>query len=712
MCIFNDLRFSPSPFTEPLWQPAKPSALGKKTTPMYVFSTSWANQAADAVQEGIYDNLVEFHKAQEKGNGFLSLDTRTKKSLSSPPPKSESEESEEETKDSDNEPELKPPPPKRGQRSRAKPSTAKKTVTPKSGRKPMRKSPPIPRAFLRSSLRLQKQKNEPEPEEELEDSPKETSSNHTPTPSPPPVGRRTRGRAVRTPRNNQRKQKSPESFPQESESETNSPPTKKIDSEPPDNDKYKSDDEDTVSKKLKLDSADHSPVGSSPDNLPPKAEPPPKDKDDVNYTICHGTPGDKTDEGSQDMFPKPKGPVHSTVTTPLSATPNETIVSPEAPGSRTTTPQSQHSQAAIVTEQRPQSKTTPTVHPPTPREVSTWNPNLGHQFAGMPPGYTSVYNPALHGMAYHGHAPSIHGSNYHYPMPYPWGSAHHQLGSTPEQQRHSAHSVEGVPFMRGGEPGGSMVANNALLQQQQQQHRAQLQSATRPPSFPSDAHSNQGLAKPPSTLTHPPIHTLTSPVSAAASLGHHTPHAFAPSSSLTPDFHFGASNPQSHPSHFPYGYDHGASSLQQMHLWQTQQMQSPHHISQITGIRGPHLPAHMPSPVWYQSAQPMAQFMPGAGEVPGHYKKTVGKPTKPLPQDKAGANHNANNNKNTDTEERTFLNTSPYLATYQAKAFNMAHGNQSLGQVLAQEGSRVLNQPPPSNGLYYSTKVQTTEEKR
>ncbi len=684
---------------EPLWQPARPTTIKNKTAPIYVFSTSWANQAAEAVRDGLYNGIVDYHKAQEKGNGFLSLDSNEKKSSTSKP---ESDESEEEMKDNEDELEAKPPPPKRGQRSRAKPTAIKETVTPKNARKPAKKSPSIPRAFLRSSVRLRKQRNEPEPEE-LDDSPKakDTSSNHTPSPSPSPllVERRTRGRAARAPRNNRRKQKSPESFPQESESETNSPLTKKIDTDSSDNEKYKNDEEENnVTKKPKLDNTKDSPIGSSPDNPLSKSEPPPKDKDDVNYTICHGTPGSKVDDANQNTYLKPKGPAH--VAASSSVTPNETVLSPGA----TTTPQSQHSQAAIVAEQRPPSKTTPTEHPQIQREANTWNPNLGHQFPGMTPGYPPVYNPALHGMHYPGHPPSIHGSNYHYPV-YPWGSAHPQLS---EQQRHSAHSLEGTSFMRGGETGGNMTANNALLQQQ---HRAQLQAAARPPSFPTDAHSNPGLAKPPSTLTHPPLHTLTSPVSASATLGYHTPHAFAPSPSLAPDFHFGSSNPQSHTSHFPYGFDHSASSLQQMHFWQTQQMQSPHHISQIAGIRGPHLPTHMSTPgLWYQSAQPMAQFMPGGSEVPGHYKKTPGKPSKPLPQEK-GANHNANNNNNNNnigTDERTFLNTGPYLAKYQAKAFTNTQGDSSLDQKMAQRGSKAF--PRTSNGLYHSANVPTPEE--
>ena len=678
---------------------------------MYVFSTTWANKAADTVRDGMYDNIIKFHKAQPKGPGYLTLDSKDKKSPS-PQPKSESEESEEEVEDSKDDSEDKPPPPKRGAKGRAKVNIPKKSVTPRSGKKPGRKSPLIPKAFLRSSSRLRKQRNDPE---EF-DSPKEITPNHTPSPSPPPVTRRTRGstggRGTRASRNSIDKQKSPENYPLDSESESNIPLARKNES---DDDKYKSDEE-TLSKKPKLEESNTvgtSPVGSSPGNPPSKIEPPPPNKDEINYTICHGTPREKTDEASQGVLPKPKGPLPAA---PI-LTPSETAFSPEVTGATTPTLQSQHSQA-VIAEQRPLNKATPTEQP---RESSAWNPNLGHQFAGMHHGYPPVYNPALHGMAYHGHAPAIPGSNYPFPMGYPWSSAH-QLQ---EQHRHSAHSADGVQYMRVAEASGSSAMAHAttnssvLHQRQQQQHRAaQMQSSAARPTFAAEGHSNQ-LAKPQTTLnlSHPPLHTHTSPVSASSPLGHQAPHTFAQPASLNPDYHFGAPNPQSHSPHFSYGFEQGVSPLQQMqHLWQTQQMQSPHHISQIAGIRGPHLSTHMHAPgLWYPPTQPMAHFMQGAGEVPAaHYKKAAGKPAKPLPQDKAGANHNTNNNNSTesDTDERTFLNVGPYLAKYQAKAFPMATGSSdvSLAQMIVSdniESSHQQSSAGRSCGSYYSSNADS-----
>ena len=648
---------------------------------MYVFSTNWANKAAAAVENGVHDNIIKFHKAQPKGPGYLTLESQPRRRRPpSPPPK---EPSEEEKEEDEAEPEEEKPPPNRGQRGKAKAPPPKKSQSQatRGGKKSsVMKSPPIPRAFLRSSSRLRKQRNEPEPEEFH--SPEESSSHHTPSPSPPPPPpqptKRTRAStgsriSTRTTRSTRRRQLSPESFVQDdSESDTQSPVTK---ANPPTEDKDKSEEE-ASNKKARLDNKElyDSPVGSSPDNLS-KPEPSATKKDEVNYTICHGTPGDKTagepEAQKRDTYPRPKGPLP--VSSLATTTPSETVLSPEMSGSRVSTPRTQYPPG--TTEQRPPSKGIPTDPAQAQREPSAWNPNIPHQFPGVPPGYPSVYNPALHGMPYPAPAaPGIHGSNYPYPMPYPWPpGAHSQIGASQDPSRHSAHTGEGQQFMRGGEANSSpglahgvhvSTAGNAL---QQQQHRQQLQS-----SRPAYTPDGQGIQKAPGlespSLSHSPsLHPLSSPVSGSSPLAHQATHGFTQSpSSLNPDFHFPGHNHPSHPPHFPYGFEHSAASLQQMHLWQSQQP----HLSQFAGIRSSHIPGHMSAPgLWYSPTQPMPHFMPG-GEIPSHYKKPAGKTAKPLPPDKAGANRNANNNNSPITQnDGKFLNIGPHLAKYQAKAF-------------------------------------------
>ena len=694
--------------TEALWQPAQQSS-GEKKTPVYVFSTNWANKAAAAVENGVHDNIIKFHKAQPKGPGYLTLESQSRRRRPpSPPPK---EPSEEEKEEDEAEPEEEKPPPKRGQRGKAKappPKTSQSQATRGGKKSSVMKSPPIPRAFLRSSSRLRKQRNEPEPEEFH--SPEESSSHHTPSPSPPPPPpqptKRTRAStgsriSTRTTRSTRRRQLSPESFVQDdSESDTQSPVTK---ANPPTEDKDKIEEE-ASNKKARLDNNKElydSPVGSSPDNLS-KPEPSATKKDEVNYTICHGTPGDKTagepEVQQRDTYPRPKGPLP--VSSLATTTPSETVLSPEMSGSRVSTPRTQYPPG--TTEQRPPSKGIPTDPAQAQREPSAWNPNIPHQFPGVPPGYPSVYNPALHGMPYPAPAaPGIHGSNYPYPMPYPWPpGAHSQIGTSQDPSRHSAHTGEGQQFMRGGEANSSpglahgvhvSTAGNAL---QQQQHRQQLQS-----SRPAYTPDGQGIQKAPGlespSLSHSPsLHPLSSPVSGSSPLAHQATHGFTQSpSSLNPDFHFPGHNHPSHPPHFPYGFEHSAASLQQMHLWQSQQP----HLSQFAGIRSSHIPGHMSAPgLWYSPTQPMPHFMPG-GEIPSHYKKPAGKAAKPLPPDKAGANRNANNNNNSPITQNDgkFLNIGPHLAKYQAKAFpgstDPQNGSTSSLES-SQHGAEVANQ--------------------
>ena len=58
---------------EPLWQSANPSKSASNMKPKYLFSTHLANQAAEAVWRGKYENVIEYHKSQSKASTFLRL---------------------------------------------------------------------------------------------------------------------------------------------------------------------------------------------------------------------------------------------------------------------------------------------------------------------------------------------------------------------------------------------------------------------------------------------------------------------------------------------------------------------------------------------------------------------------------------------------------------------------------------------------------------
>ena len=56
---------------EPLWQSARKHTTGSALTRMFVFSTDLANRAAESVERGEFDSIVQFHQAQPKGPGFF-----------------------------------------------------------------------------------------------------------------------------------------------------------------------------------------------------------------------------------------------------------------------------------------------------------------------------------------------------------------------------------------------------------------------------------------------------------------------------------------------------------------------------------------------------------------------------------------------------------------------------------------------------------------
>lgn len=679
---------------------------------------------------GIYDNILRFHKAQPKGPGYLTLPAKQQRSkVQATTPKKQSESEASESEPEEDKEEVRPVA-KRGRRGAGKASSLRKTLKGRrrSSTQGNKKSSSLS-PFLRSSQRLRKQRNDPEPEKYVS-SAEESSSQHSPSPPPPPQQPR-RGRSsltgrggVRKTRNSRRKAVSPDVHSPEGEidsgRESPSLESDKKDEAVPsdskmvtsDDDKYNSEDETQV-KKPKVDNGDgdRSPVDSSPGNPPSASKPESADskKEEVNYTICHGNEGEGSNHASQlgdNLQPQEKsssrqmkGQASGSVS---DATPttrresSETIYSPDINPS-TAYPKPSVGAPPHPVDVRSIGALTDR-HDKNQREQARWGAaNVAPRY-GVSPGYPPVYNPALHGMGYAPHtAQGIPGGNYPYAMPYPWGHGS-QLGASAELMQHglskshdlSRHSAEvHHQYVRGTEgassPGlghvGQTSSTSASSLHQQQQHRAQMEhkQASRHGYTPETHSAAQGVPKPMEKipLSHQspmpsPLHQLSSPVSASSPLPQHMTHAFAqPPHVLSPDnLHVGTHT--SHPTHFPYGFEHGASSLQQMqHLWQTQQMQ--HH--QIAGIHPSHLPAHMPAHgLWYTHTQPMSHFMPGGGEMAAHYKKT-GKSSKTATEDKSGSNHNANNN-----VPGSFPYTGPHLAKYQAQAFRNVPKSSSLGQ--------------------------------
>ena len=659
---------------------------------------------------GTYDKIIRFHKAQPKGPGYLTLPAKEqmpKAQAMATKKQSQSEASESEPEDDKEEIE---PVARRGRRGAGKASSLRKT--PKSGRRSStqgnKKSSSVS-PFLRTSQRLRKQQNDPEPEKYVS-SAEESSSQHSPSPSPPPQPRRGRsGRGgLRSTRNSRRKAVSPDVFVRNSQGEVDSgreSPSVERGKEDEDvlsdskmvasdDDKYNSEEESQV-KKPKLDKSvgDRSPVDSSPGNPLSASKPEPEDskKEEINYTICHGTPGNEgnhtselgdnwqqqQEKSSRQMKGQTSGSVSdATPTTPMES--SDLMYSPEVP--------------PVGTQQHPMYQNLSDGHHiinKSMRSMAAGAPSLAY---GVPPGYPPMYNPTVHGMAYPPRtAQGIPGGNYSYAMPYPWGhGSHSHLGASAELMQHglskshdlSRHSAEvHQQYVREAEgtssPGLGHVrqasSTSASSLHPQQQHQAQMEhKQVSRHGYTHETHSAaQGVPKPiekiplphQSPVPSPSLHQLSSPVSASSPLPQQVTHAYAqPSHVLSPEnLHIGTHT--SHPAHFPYGFDHSASSLQQMqHLWQTQQMQ--HH--QIAGIHPSHLPAHMPAHgLWYTHTQPMSHFMPqgGGGEMSAQYKKS-GKSSKTVPDDKAGSNHNANNN-----IPGSFPHAGPHLAKYQAQAF-------------------------------------------
>ena len=297
---------------------------------------------------------------------------------------------------------------------------------------------------------------------------------------------------------------------------------------------------------------------------------------------------------------------------------------------------------------------------------------LHPQFASVPGGYPPMYGPAaIPGMHYSGQP--VPSANYPYPMPYHWGhhpsaaaaaqfGAHgeHMIQQQQQQQQQQQHHQQ--QHRQAATSSKDMPTHHDVLQHPRVESMAHVGShtpaespqatslhlrghATASPSTQSInvTSSSAGIGKPSSRGHYPsppaPLHQLTSPGGAPHTLSHQLPHG---TEHLPPGAHQAAT------AAFPYGFDSGAHSLSQMHMWQQSQMQSPQ-IRPLPGVPPHHLPPHMaPRGLWYPPQHMAAhQMLPSVGEITGHpaQSKKAGKGgSKSVASVDGDKNRNTNNN--------------------------------------------------------------------
>lgn len=679
------------PISEALWQPARKHAPGESLKPLYVFSTNMANKAAESVLRGKYDNIIQFHQAQPKGPGFLRLPQPKSQSESSTTKGGETAESEEATSS------------RLHKRQTSRPSTEDGTMV-KKLRSGLRnrsesqtaeesKSPPhAPASSLRYSRRLRRQKAD-----STGSSPSSPMSQKSPSPTPPSNQRSTRSRAsfqrseITTPQRSTRSRRipsqenlskgSPPKPPSttdhkedlENSQQTGEESTLSADEEqeqPPSVSKDMGNQEKSVSGNRKEESQ-HSPLSPSPRETDTTSVPP-TSQDEVNYTICHGTPVSKspaTDISSPKAWEQQQRQRHHysqqqqqpqqlqgqqtshSTSNPASV---ESAFSPCAdPASASHafpqyTPVSAHAHHLIGREQTmglPHhiSLVDQQLH----KEQNNWSANLASQF----PGYVqTMYNPGLAPMYPPHAAQAMAAPNYPYPMPYPWGHHAHHMGSHGDHmmQHHQHHRSAKSLHEQSGTSSvtGELLQHPRSMDVVQPQHLSQLSHTPQGnlmqqavpsslPSRPSDMNkeptsfspdmnaSTSSLSKPPmmekmpvaSTAGLPPPPTLHQfPTPGSAQHHHQVQHAFSrPPHALTPEHIPHGTPTHPHAPGFPYGFEPGAHSISAMHMWQQSQMQPA--MRPIPGMHPSHLQPHLATPsLWY--SQPMAPLMPGVGEVP------------------------------------------------------------------------------------------------
>ena len=713
--------------SEPLWQPARKHVPNEVLKTVYIFSTQWANEAAEAVTAGKFNTIIQFHQNQPKGPGFHRHPPSKPLLKEGPPDKSETQKSDEKKKEEEKDPKINDQLGK-GQKRRsgqASLSNDGQSSIVKKRRSSIQqcKTPPkeqSPPPFLRSSRRLRRQKNpspipSPPPpaligEEEEND---EAQSPPTPPSLPrPPSG--TRGRITRT---SQRLAKA-----RQRNGSTNKQAL------PPDRKNSSAEEEDvpeSSSKKSKINEesgkpdeaknmaeSPKSPVEEDSPHVDPSQVPMSQTADEDNYTICHGTPQthspSRADISSPKEWQDPKGqgkralgPSHQQSVGP----PDPSVGgsggvlsppqgnSPSVGGIRVSLdhqPGGGHVQEGGNVSHALTEPHLPPSHHHIPADYyhhKDWSGLAASPYAGMHGGYPGMYNHPIHGLPYAPHSGQpIPGSNYPYAMPYPWSHHHASLGSHREhmiqQQRQAAtqgRSGEAIQQMRQGITAESQNYQHGHLRQQMPASASRFKEgysdAAQPSTSPQGVAHTPAMDKLPVTSAPghappPSLHQLGSPVSSPHGLPHHQ---------LTHTL----SRPTSHPithehlPHHPFPYAFETSSHHPLHMWQQTQMQA-QQIRPIPGMHHAHLaPSMAPHGLWYSpAAPPLPPHL-----VPGQGQELLGKKSGNKMKTSDGDTHHtkitANRNTNNNNDNSLSVREKQCISKYKAKAFPNSREQQS-----------------------------------
>lgn len=288
-------------------------------------------------------------------------------------------------------------------------------------------------------------------------------------------------------------------------------------------------------------------------------------REDANYTICHGTPGSAMQGDISSPIPATRGmqqpsSVHSTSEASFSPRPSHTTSSLPPRGVQPQMEVSEH-------------------YGGNGQQVA-WNPSNQYPPPGSVGGGGGYHphHPQLSGLSYSAHpmaAMQVH-SGYPYALPYPWGHVpparqHHQLSA--EEVMHAQQMGAHVGYMHHPPPPPSMMEEGGVSTAKEAPASVFLPNPSplpHPPALTSDT-----LSPVMSQTSHPPPPAHHS---AQSSHGHHLQRHYQ---ALPPDY-FG--HPSAHL--FPYGFE-GAGLQQMHHLWS-----HPHGGGQLPPASAMH-PGHM-----------------------------------------------------------------------------------------------------------------------
>ena len=379
----------------------------KSQRQQHVFTTHLANKAAESVYRGKHENIIEYHKAQPRGSGYLKLPQNGE--LSGRSQKQDTNQT------------LRPRRLSRGGSSRGGSSTRSARVRkpPPQGLRRSRRLAKVPEEEKEKESESEEEESEEEDDEEEDEEMEEKVSSldrsvvrkrPTATLSSPAADSASSSDESSQDESEEDEQTQedlppPSKQPKLAEEQTkSSKPAKPPPSSQPSPPSHENRQEPVLNKKNiprpqetsnpTTPHDDQVPLSAGPNNTPDTLR-----SSDVNYTICHGTPEGmaKTPEGVAKAKDSKLAHTTSSVSTTVATR------SSEKPSQQQTVQQQQR-----------------------------WPPNLPSQF--NPPGsYPQLYK---HPMAAYGHAPQhMAPGNYPYHLPYPWphpqhpGIGHHEHGS-------------------------------------------------------------------------------------------------------------------------------------------------------------------------------------------------------------------------------------------------------------------------------------------